>query len=138
VPTRRLVVALSVLLFGVLAIGIGTALNRAGDDGKSPSATPTTQAPFVSETPSETPTPEPTVEETPTPTPTTPSPAPSVSGNGSGSGGNGSGSGSGGNGGGPKMPNTGLPAAVAPLALVTLGAAAALQQRRRHLHDSRA
>lgn len=127
-PTRRLVVALSVLLFGVLAIGIGTALNRAGDDGgKSPTASPTTSAPFVSETPFETPTPEPTVAETPTPTPT---PAPSVSG---GSGGNGSGSGgNGGNGGGPKMPNTGLPA-VAPLALVTLGAATALQQRRRHL-----
>jgi len=134
VPTRRLVVALSVLLFGVLAIGIGTALNRAGDKDKTPSATPTTQAPFVSETPSETPTPEPTVEPTVEPT-LTPTPAPSVSGNGSG--GNGSG-GNGGNGGGPKMPNTGLPAGVAPLALVTLGAAAALQQRRRHGDHARA
>ncbi len=116
-PTRRLVVALSVLLFGVLAIGIGTALNRAGDKSdKSPSATPTTQAPFVTETPTEeptvTPTAEPTAEVTPTPTP-----SPTVSGGAGGNGGNG------GNGGGPKMPNTGLPIAVAPLALVAAGAA---------------
>jgi uncharacterized membrane protein YgcG len=122
VPTRRLVVALAVLMIGVFGVGVVAALSRTGDKAK-PSAQPSPTASFATapttEPPVESPTPEPTV----TPA-VTPSASPSVSGNGNGGGGNGGGgnggggNGGGGNGGGaPDMPNTGGSPALAALAL---------------------
>jgi hypothetical protein len=132
VPDRRLVVLLSALLLGVLVVGVGTALNRTGDDGGTPKAGPTTQPPFATESPTDDPTAEPTVE--PTGVPTEP---PAIEGDTDGDGdvdaddtggngsGDGSGDGSGGDGSGaPDMPNTGAPAGLALAGVLAACAAA--------------
>ena len=136
-PTRRLVVALTVLLFGVFGVGIVTALSRSGDDGGKPSAQP---SPSVSVPPLQTvppPSTDPTDEPSPEPTPTpTVAPTGDTDGDGEPDGdtdgdgdvdGNDSG-GNGGSGGGPRMPNTGLPTA---LGLAATGALAAAYGLRR-------
>jgi len=129
VPTRRLLAALWVLVLGVFAIGIGTALSRSGDDAdSSPRAQPGTPGPLASgAAPSGTASQEPSAapSETPSEQPTA-TPSPSVSPTSTATTGSGSGSGSGGGGtpGAPNMPNTGVPADLAAYAVLVASAGA--------------
>lgn len=73
-PTRRLVVALAVLVFGVFGVGLVTALGRTGDDGSKPRAqgdVGTGQPPFTTTPPA---TGDPVMPPS-TATPTTPPPS---------------------------------------------------------------
>jgi hypothetical protein len=129
VPTRRLFVALTVLVLGVFGVGLVTALNRAADDAQPTAApSPTTPA-YVP--------PLETVDPTPAPDTTSPPPttAPSQPPPTSGTGGNGGTPGTGGNGntGGarPNMPNTGAPAALGLAAAALLTAALGVRRAAR-------
>lgn len=118
-PTRRLVVALTVLLFGVFGVGLVTALSRSGDDDGSPSAQPTPSSSVFTQPPL--PTTEPTTGPDETTEPTeSPTPEPTVSPTGHQVPGPGGPPGPGGT---PRMPNTGLPAALAITATATMAAA---------------
>lgn len=122
-PTRRLVVALTVLLLGVFGVGIVTALSRVGDD-PDPTAQPSpsvSQSPLVTSDPSTAPpteTPEPTDSPTPEPTATVTG-GPTVAPGGTASPGAGNGGG-----GVPNMPNTGAPVVVVVAATALAGSAA--------------
>ena len=129
-PTRRLFVALTVLLLGVLGVGLVTALSRYADD-RTPTAAPSPTAP-ASVPPLATvdPSPEPDATTEPTAAPTTPpggTGTPRTPGTG-GAPGQGSGSGGGAK---PNMPNTGVPAALALAGTVALGAAVAARRATR-------
>lgn len=109
-PTRRLVVALAVLLVGVFGVGIVTAVTRSGESPSTTAQPTQSPTPTFSEVPFTTPpvpTESPTPQETQTPVPTV-SPTATTGGGG---------------GGGPKMPNTGTSPFVAVYAVVAAGAA---------------
>lgn len=122
-PTRRLFVALTVLLLGVFGVGLVTALNRAADD-RTPNAAPSPTAPtYVPPLETVDPTPEPDETTEPTAEPTAvPTTSPGQGTGGTPGQGNGQGNGSGG-GTKPNMPNTGAPEAVALAGAAALAAA---------------
>ena len=137
-PTRRLVLALAVLMFGVLGVGVVTALTRAGDgakpratgdplDGRTPGVTapPVAGDPVLPTTPPPTTpepaTPEPAASATASPTaPSTIPPSSPAPGSGDGDSGDG--------GGDPAMPKTGASALLAAAAVASLAGATAVRR----------